>query len=147
MSKRVASISAICAMSFIFALNVQAQDFGQVAARDSNRGAPIYTLLAYRPTETTHLADLDDNLIVAQIASFTDRVQARLFIEAHSKLELIGVRLVYGDTIHYTVILGVYEDEDNARWAHEAFAEDNPRFLRSNFKRMRLGALKRNILR
>ncbi len=108
---------------------------------------PLYQLLAYRPPETAHLADLNADLIVAQIASFTSQDKARLFLKAHRKIKLNGARLIYGDTVHYIVYLGLYENQDTARWALDSFAEENPRYLTRNFKRIRLADLKGHILR
>ena len=125
----------------------QPQESQTSTQRSASKVTPIYTLLAYRPRETAHLADLDSELIVAQIASFTDETQAHLFIEFHSSIQLYGARLSDGDSVQYIVYLGLYEDDDTARWAHESFAEENPNYLTSNFKRLKLGDLKPHILR
>lgn len=106
---------------------------------------PIYTLLAYKPAQSMHLIDLNEDLILAQIATFDDLEQAELFMNFHSRIKLNGVRLKYDGTIHYMVFLGLYEDEDTARWAHESFQEQNPHFQAENFKRIRLGDLKQFI--
>lgn len=107
---------------------------------------PIYELLAYRPASSTHISELDDELIVAQIATFEDEDQARLFLKNHSTIYISGMRIQDGDDIKFVVYIGLYEDDDTARWAHESFAERNPRFLTTNFKRVRLGDLKANIV-
>ena len=145
--KRIAFVSVFAALCVTPTQFAPAQEDEVRPIRNASVITPIYTLLAYRPQETAHLMDLDDELIIAQIASFTDVSQARLFIEFHSSIQLHGVRLRYDDTIHYIVYLGLYEDDDTARWAHESFAEENPKYLVSNFKRLRLGDLKPDILR
>lgn len=126
---------------------VQPQEEQTRTFRSAPKVTPIYALLAYRPRETAHLADLKSDLIVAQIASFSDQSQAHLFIEFHSSIQLYGARLSKGDDVEYIVYLGLYEDDDTARWAHESFAEENPKFITSNFKRLRLGDLKPYLLR
>lgn len=118
------------------------------AITSANRlGTPIYELLAYRPEKTTHISELDDELIVAQIALFDDEEQANLFLKNHSTIYISGLRVKNSDKTQYIVYIGLYEDDDTARWAHESFAERNPRYLTSNFKRVRLGDLKSRILR
>ena len=145
--KRIAFVSVFAALCVTPTQSAPAQEDQVRPVRNASVITPIYTLLAYRPQESAHLVDLDDELIIAQIASFTDVSQARLFIEFHSSIQLHGVRLRYDDTIHYIVYLGLYEDDDTARWAHESFAEENPKYLVSNFKRLRLGDVKPDILR
>ena len=145
--KRTALFAAFASLCFAVVQFVQPQENQTRSLRSASKVTPIYALLAYRPRETAHLADLDNELIVAQIASFTDQTKAHLFIEFHSSIQLYGARLSDGDSIRYIVYLGLYEDEDTARWAHESFAEENPKFLTSNFKRLRLGDLKPHILR
>ena len=145
--KRIALVTAFAVFCFAGMQSVQPQENQTRVTRSVSKVTPIYTLLAYRPRETAHLADLDSELIVAQIASFTDQTQAHLFVEFHSSIQLYGARLSEGDSIRYIVYLGLYEDDDTARWAHESFAEENPKFLTSNFERLRLGDLKPHILR
>ena len=145
--ERIALFAAFAVLCFAVVQSVQSQENQSRALRSVSKVTPIYALLAYRPRETAHLADLDSELIVAQIASFTDQAQAHLFIEFHSSIQLYGARLSDGDSIRYIVYLGLYEDDDTARWAHESFAEENPKFLTSNFERLRLGDLKPHILR
>ncbi|MCY4129422.1 MAG: hypothetical protein OXG15_09325 [Gammaproteobacteria bacterium] len=145
--KRIALFAAFAALCFAVVQFVQPQENQTRSLRSASKVTPIYALLAYRPRETAHLADLDNELIVAQIASFTDQTKAHLFIEFHSSIQLYGARLSDGESIRYIVYLGLYEDDDTARWAHESFAEENPKFLTSNFKRLRLGDLKPHILR
>lgn len=144
---RIALFAACAVLCFAFVQSAQPQENQTRSLRSPSKVTPIYTLLAYRPRETVHLADLDSDLIIAQIASFTDQAQAHLFIEFHSSIQLYGARLSEGNSIRYIVYLGLYEDDDTARWAHESFAEENPKFLTSNFKRLRLGDLKPHILR
>ena len=145
--KRSALFASLAVLCFAVVQSVQPQENQTRSLRSASQVTPIYALLAFRPRETAHLADLDSELIVAQIASFTDQTQAHLFIEFHSSIQLYGARLSEGDTIRYIIYLGLYEDDDTARWAHESFAEENPKFLTSNFKRLRLGDLKPHILR
>ncbi len=145
--KRIALLAAFSVHCFAMVQLAQSQDTPTRSARSVAQVTPIYTLLAYRPKETAHLADLDSDLVVAQIASFTDETQAHLFMQFHSSIQLYGARLSYDESIHYIIYLGLYEDDDTARWAHESFAEENPNYLTSNFKRLRLGELKPHILR
>lgn len=145
--KRFALFTVFAVHCFAVVQLVQPQENQTRAARSASKVTPIYALLAYRPRETAHLADLDNELVVAQIASFTDQTKAHLFIEFHSSIQLYGARLSRGDTIEYIVYIGLYEDDDTARWAHESFAEENPKFITSHFKRLRLGDLKPYILR
>ena len=145
---RLAVLIALLPMSIVGIVaqeNETAQP--QTASAGSRLGTPIYELLAFRPEETTHISELDDELIVAQIAVFKDENQARLFLKNHSTIYISGVRLEQDEETKYVVYIGLYEDDDSARWAHESFAERNPRFLTSNFKRVRLGDLKPHILR
>lgn len=145
--KRTALFVACAALSVAVVQFTTPQENQAKPIRSVSKVTPIYTLLAYRPKETAHLADLDSELIVAQIASFTDETQARLFMEFHSSIQLYGARMSEGDSIRFIVYLGLYEDDDSARWAHESFAEENPNYLTSNFKRLRLGDLQPHILR
>ena len=144
---RVALLAIVATLCVVVVQLAHSQETQTRTQRSVSKVTPIYALLAYRPRETAHIADLDSELIVAQIASFTDETQAHLFIEFHSSIQLHGVRLSDGDSIRYIVYLGLYEDEDTARWAHESFAEENPNYLTSNFKRIKLGDLKPLILR
>lgn len=145
--KRVLLFAVMVVFCFAFVQFVQPQENQTRTLRSVSKVTPIYTLLAYRPRETAHLADLDSELVLAQIASFTDETQAHLFIKFHSSIQLYGARLSQGEAVQYIVYLGLYEDDDTARWAHESFAEENPNFRTSNFKRLRLGDLKPHILR
>lgn len=145
--RRIALFATLATLSVITVPSALSQEIQSRATRAISQVTPIYTLLAYRPKETAHLADLDSELIIAQIASFTDATQAHLFMQFHSSIQLYGARLSYNDTVHYIVYLGLYEDDDTARWAHESFAEENPNYLTSKFKRVRLGELKPHILR
>ena len=145
--KRIALLVAFAVHCVAIVQFAQTQENQTRTARSVAKVTPIYALLAYRPRETAHLADLDSDLIVAQIASFTNETQAHLFIQFHSSIQLYGARLSYGESIQYIVYLGLYEDDDTARWAHESFAEENPNYLTSNFKRLKLGDLKPHILR
>lgn len=145
--KRIALVAIFVTLLIVVGPLGHAQERQSSTQRSVSKVTPIYALLAYRPRETAHLADLDSELIVAQIASFSDETQAHLFIEFHSSIQLQGARLSDGDSIRYIVYLGLYEDDDTARWAHESFAEENPNYLTSNFKRLKLGDLKPHILR
>ena len=145
--KRAARFAVFAALCLVVVQLAHPQENQARTQRSVSKVTPIYTLLAYRPRETAHLADLDNELIVAQIASFTDETQAHLFIEFHSSIQLQGARLSDGDSIRFIVYLGLYEDDDTARWAHESFAEENPHYLTSNFKRLKLGDLKPHIVR
>lgn len=142
---RRVSLTALFLAIIGIAFAAQTQETSTTQARPAD-GTPIYVLLAYRPEKTQHLLDMDDDLVAVQIASFTDQEQARLFVKFHSKLELIGARLIYGDETHYAIFLGIYEDDDSARWALDSFAEENPLFSPKDFKRIRLGELKPHIL-
>lgn len=122
-----------------------AQERETVAQSKAYTVTPIYTLLAYKPDKSQHLIHLNDEFILAQIASFIDIEEAKLFLSYHSRIELHGARLLLDDTVNYIVFLGVYEDDDTARWAHESFAEENPNYQTKNFKRVRLGDLKQFI--
>ncbi|MCY3860186.1 MAG: hypothetical protein OXG25_14890 [Gammaproteobacteria bacterium] len=145
--KRIALVAIFVTLWVVVGQLGHAQERQSSTQRSVSKVTPIYALLAYRPRETAHLADLDSELIVAQIASFSEETQAHLFIEFHSSIQLQGARLSDGDSIRYIVYLGLYEDDDTARWAHESFAEENPNYLTSNFKRLKLGDLKPHILR
>lgn len=145
--KRMALVAIFVTLWVVVGQLAHAQERQSSTQRSVSKVTPIYALLAYRPRETAHLADLDGELIVAQIASFSDETQAHLFIEFHSSIQLQGARLSDGGSIRYIVYLGLYEDDDTARWAHESFAEENPNYLTSNFKRLKLGDLKPRILR